>query len=87
MTSESAGRYKEVYASCFTGLGTAFISFFHFMGLMMYPHLRSRGHNVIMWTANEKSEFDTLSLRYRNKVDGFMTDKPTNLKEWINEYK
>ena len=39
-----------------------------------------------MWTPNEKSEFNTLSYWFGDNIDGVMTDKPTALKEWIDEY-
>jgi len=48
----------------------------------MYPQLKRRGGNVILWTPAEKSEFEWLWDCYGASIDGVISDKPAALKEW-----
>ena len=40
----------------------------------------------MLWTPNEKSEFNKIFYWFGDKIDGVMTDKPTTLREWIDDY-
>ena len=53
-------------------------------GVWMYPQLRRRGNSVILWTPNEQTEFSKIKNTWR--VDGVMTDRPSKLREWVEDY-
>ena len=54
------------------------------VGVWMYPHLHNRGNAVILWVPNEDSEFGKIKSTWR--VDGLMTDRPSKLREWAEDY-
>ena len=61
------------------------LKLFQFFGIWMYAQLRRRGNLVILWVPNEVSEFGKIKNNWR--VNGFMTDYPTKLRKWIEDYK
>ena len=46
--------------------------------------MRRRGNYVVLWVANEKSEFGKIKNTWR--VDGVLTDRPSKLREWTELY-
>ena len=61
------------------------VKLFQYVGYFLYPILKRRGNIVLLWTPNERSDFDTIRKLYGDNIDGVMTDRPTLLKEWIND--
>jgi lysophospholipase D len=45
-------------------------------------HLKARGNETIVWTVNERSEFDEMENEFRSNLTGIMTDYPTRLMDW-----
>ena len=39
----------------------------------------------MLWTPNTKDDFDKLHSWFGDSLDGFVTDVPTLVKEWVDE--
>ena len=61
-----------------------FVKILQIIGCCLFPHLQRRGNSIVLWTANEKSEFNKIDAWYGDSIDGLMTDEPSTLAEWVD---
>lgn len=52
----------------------------------LHQHLRRRGVLVVVWVLNEEEEFREAWDLFGEEIDGVMTDCPTKLANFINNY-
>ena len=58
----------------------------HYCSKGLFRHVHRRGNGTVIWVVNEKDEIDELRNHFGEHLDGIMTDMPTNLSEYANEY-
>ena len=63
---------------------------FNWIGYWTYRHLQNRGSKVILFTPNDTDEFEEVYERFnsgrRHRVDGVLTDRPTELKAFFDNH-
>ena len=57
----------------------------HWGSPRLLKHLKARGNATIVFIVNEEEEFGELREHYGGAagIDGFMTDRPSNLAKWV----
>ena len=58
----------------------------HMCSPSLFRHLKARGNATVIWVANEDEDFNELKDHFGDNLDGLMTDYPSNLAQWSNNY-
>jgi len=67
--------------SCFLSLARCL----HLCSRRLFRHLRDRGNIVVVWVVNSEEEMQELNDLYGDSIDGFMTDYPSLLREFVDK--
>lgn len=68
---------------CLTNFFILLFRQIHLNSKGLFRHLRARGNLVCVWVVNTNEELRELHELYGDQVDGFMTDAPTVLKDFV----
>lgn len=52
----------------------------------LYRHLKARGNATLIWVLNDDADFDEVQSNFGSSLDGIMTDYPTKLSNWTQNY-
>ena len=72
--------------SCKFSCGLRVAKFVHNRFRGLFRHLKKRGNATIIWTVNEKEDLEELRAQFAPYLDGVMTDMPTTLAEYAQDY-
>ena len=91
VTRRQQSRIKQMLADrgrdgCFTGCLIWLARRIYMCTPNLFRHLKARGNATVIWVANEEDDFYELKQHYGDSLDGLMTDYPTILANWANNY-
>ena len=71
---------------CCAKFGLFIAKLVHSCSRGLFRHLHRRGNSTIIFVANEAQDFNDLQQQFGPYLDGIMTDKPSNLAEYVSEF-